>query len=105
MKKLSLILVLAASAVTAAEASEGLAAKYACVACHQASTKVVGPPWKDIAAKYVDGSTTALQLAESIKRGGSGKWGAIPMPPQPAVSDADARELASWILGQKEQKR
>lgn len=100
MTKLNLILVLLACTGASAQASEALAAKYACVACHQASTKVVGPSWKDIAAKYADGGATAAQLAESIKRGGSGKWGSIPMPAQPAVPDADAQALAGWILGQ-----
>lgn len=105
MKKWNWILLLVATMATAAEANERLAASNACTACHQASIKVVGPSWQEIAAKYADGSTTAAQLAESIKRGGSGKFGAVPMPPQPNLSDADARALATWILGQNNTKR
>lgn len=82
-------------------ASESLAAKYACVACHQATQKTVGPAWLDIATKYADRSKTAIQLAESIKKGGSGKWGPVPMPAQTALSDAEAQSLAHWVLSQK----
>ncbi|MET3179769.1 cytochrome c [Variovorax sp. YR750] len=81
-----------------AVASQALAQKYACVACHQPATKVVGPSWKDIGAKYGDGKGTAAQLAASIKAGSSGKWGAMPMPPQAQVPDADLQSLAQWVL-------
>ena len=81
-----------------ATASEQLAQKYACVGCHQADKKIVGPSWSSIREKY-KGSVTPAQLAKSIKAGGSGKWGPIPMPPQGTVSDGDALALASWILG------
>lgn len=91
---------LAAMAAAGAQASDALAAKYACVACHQAEKKAVGPSWKDMAAKYANGGMTAAKLAESIKRGSSGKWGPVPMPAQPALPDADAQALAGWILGQ-----
>jgi cytochrome c len=103
MKKTkSLAMLLAAMAATAgsAHASEALAAKYACVACHQADKKTVGPSWKDIAAKYAGTQTSTATLAASTKRGSSGKWGPIPMPAQPALSDADAQALATWMLGQ-----
>jgi cytochrome c len=82
-------------------ANEALLNKYACVACHQAQQKVVGPSWKQISEKYRDGSKTAAQLAASIKSGGSGKWGAMPMPPQSQVSEADLQALATWILSYK----
>ena len=80
-----------------ATASQALAQKYACVACHQPATKTVGPSWKDIRAKYDDG-TTATQLAATIKAGSTGKWGAMPMPPQPSIPDADLQTLAQWVL-------
>ena len=83
---------------TAAAASQALAQKYSCVACHQATAKVVGPSWKDIGAKYGDGKGTAAQLAASIKAGSSGKWGSMPMPAQAQVPDADAQLLAQWLL-------
>jgi len=86
---------------TMAQANEQLAQKYGCVACHQADKKVVGPAWKSIGEKYSDGSVSPEQLAKSIKAGGMGKWGPLPMPPQPAVSDADALALANWILKSK----
>ncbi len=81
-----------------ADASLALAQKYACVACHQPATKVVGPSWKDIGARYGDGKGTAAQLAASIKAGSSGKWGPMPMPPQAQVPDADLQALAQWLL-------
>ena len=91
---------LAASAASAS-ASEALARKYACTACHQVDKKLVGPSFKDIAAKYAEGSVDARQLAARIKAGGSGKWGAIPMPAQAQVSPADLDALAVWILATK----
>ncbi|MGJ7504121.1 c-type cytochrome [Variovorax sp. ZT5P49] len=81
-----------------AVASQALAQKYACVACHQATAKVVGPSWKDIGARYGEGKGTAAQLAASIKAGSSGKWGAMPMPPQTQIPDADVQSLAQWLL-------
>lgn len=85
--------------VGVADASEALAKKYACAACHQAERKVVGPAWKDVASKYGGGSVTPEQLAASIKKGSSGKWGSMAMPAQGQVSDADLLVLASWVLG------
>ena len=81
-----------------AAASQALAQKYACVACHQPSVKVAGPSWKDITARYGDGKASAAQLAASIKAGSSGKWGAMPMPAQAQVPDADLQSLAQWLL-------
>ncbi len=97
-------LLLLALAVTSAHASEALASRYACIGCHQAAMRTVGPSWNEIAAKYADGSKSAEQLADSIKRGGSGKWGAVPMPAQPALSNADALTLAKWVLGHRQSK-
>ena len=94
----ALLSLLLAGAPAAALASEQLAQRHACVACHQANTKTVGPSWSDIRAKYKDGSATAPQLARNIKAGSTGKWGPVPMPPQAAVPDADAATLAGWIL-------
>ncbi|RYE41844.1 MAG: c-type cytochrome [Hyphomicrobiales bacterium] len=86
------------AASMAGHATEALAGKYACVACHQAGQRVVGPSWNEIEERHGKAGTTPAQLAASIKKGGSGKWGAMPMPPQPTLSDADATSLASWIL-------
>ena len=79
-------------------ASEDLAKKNACLTCHGVSKKIVGPAFADIAQKYNAAKTDADVLAKSIKAGGSGKWGAVAMAPQPQLSDADALTLASWIL-------
>jgi cytochrome c len=85
-------------ATTAVNASEALAKKYGCAACHNADHKVVGPAWRGIAAKYADGSVTAAQLAAAVKKGSSGKWGSMAMPAQSQVPDAEAQTLAAWIL-------
>lgn len=81
-----------------ASASQALAQKYACVACHQPAVKVVGPSWKDIGSRYDGGKGTAAQLVESIKSGSSGKWGPMPMPAQAQVPNADLEAFAQWVL-------
>jgi cytochrome c len=81
-----------------ARADEALARKYNCLACHQVDKKVVGPAYKDIAKKYKGKSGAAALLAEKVKKGGSGTWGPIPMPPNAAVPDADLKKLVDWIL-------
>lgn len=79
-------------------ANTELAQKYACLACHAIDKKLVGPAYLDVAKKYAGQTDAAAMLAKSIKAGGSGKWGPIPMPAQTALSDADAKTLAAWIL-------
>ena len=85
------------AAAAAAMANLALAQKNACMACHAVDKKLVGPSYQDVAKKYAGKS--ADELAKSIKAGGSGKWGAVPMPAQAALSDADAKTLAAWVLG------
>jgi len=80
-----------------AQADEAMAKKYNCFACHQVDKKVVGPAYKDIAKKY-KGQDVAAKLAEKVKKGGSGVWGPVPMPPNPQVPDADVKKLVDWIL-------
>jgi cytochrome c len=75
-----------------------MAKKNACMACHAADKKLVGPSYQDVAKKYAGQKDAAANLAKSIKAGGSGKWGAVPMPAQAALSEADAKTLAAWIL-------
>lgn len=82
----------------ASHASLELAQKNACMACHAVATKVVGPAYQDVAKKYKGQKDAEAMVTASIKKGGSGKWGAVPMPPQAALSDADAKALAKWIL-------
>jgi cytochrome c len=91
-------LVLAAAAAPA-WASMDLAKKNACMACHAVDKKLVGPSYADVAKKYAGQADAEAKLAASIKAGGSGKWGPVPMPAQPKLSDADLKALASWILG------
>jgi cytochrome c len=93
------VLVAAALLASPAFASKELAQKNACLACHAADKKLVGPSYLDIAKKYAGQKDAQAALAASIKAGGSGKWGPVPMPAQPALSDADAKTLAAWVLG------
>lgn len=79
-------------------ASKELAQKSACMACHAVDRKVVGPAFQDVAKKYAGQKDAEATLAANIKKGGSGKWGPIPMPAQAALSDADAKTLAAWVL-------
>jgi cytochrome c len=91
-------LVLAAAA-SPALANLALAQKHACTACHAVDKKLVGPSYADVAKKYAGQADAAKTLAASIKAGGSGKWGPVPMPPQAQLSDADLATLATWVLG------
>ncbi|MFM1980622.1 MAG: hypothetical protein RLZ68_1887 [Pseudomonadota bacterium] len=79
-------------------ASKELAQKNACLACHAVDKKLVGPAFQEIAKKYAGQKDAEAMLIKSIKAGGSGKWGPIPMPAQAALSDADAKSLATWVL-------
>ena len=81
-----------------AQADQALAQKNACLACHAVDKKLVGPAFQDVAKKYAAQSDAQAYLVKSIKAGGSGKWGPVPMPAQPALSGADASTLAAWIL-------
>jgi cytochrome c len=82
-------------------ASEALAKKHNCLACHQVDKKVVGPSYKEVAAKYAGDKAAQAKLADKVKKGGTGVWGQIPMPPNAAVPDADVQALVKWILAQK----
>jgi len=79
---------------------EQVAAKYYCLACHKPEAKV-GPQYKDIAKKYKDDPKATVRIDEQIHKGGSGKWGSIPMPPFPQVSVEETKALADWILASK----
>jgi cytochrome c len=73
-------------------------AAYGCVACHAVDKKMVGPSFKDVAAKYEGHPEAERALAEKIRNGGSGVWGSVPMPPNPQVPDADLHALVKWML-------
>jgi cytochrome c len=85
--------------MTTAQADMNLASQKGCLACHSAEKKLVGPSFRDVAKRYA--GSGADELAASIKRGGSGKWGTIPMPAQPNLTNQEARQIATWILSNK----
>ena len=103
MNRLVPVLVLAAafSSSLAAHASEELAKKHACFACHAVDKKLVGPSYKDVAAKYRNDAGAESRLTDKVKKGSQGTWGQVPMPPNAAVPDGDVRALVKWILSQK----
>ncbi|WP_377156122.1 c-type cytochrome [Roseateles sp. UC29_93] len=82
-------------------ASPELAQKKNCMACHAVDKKLVGPAYKDVAAKYAADKDAVKKLAEKIIKGGSGVWGPVPMPANTQVSPAEAEQLAKWILSTK----
>jgi cytochrome c len=82
-------------------ADEALAKKYACTACHAIDRKLVGPSYKDVAAKYKGDAKAEEKLAVKVKKGGSGVFGPVPMPPNPNVPDADVAKLVKWVLSIK----
>ncbi|MBL8471398.1 MAG: c-type cytochrome [Rhodocyclaceae bacterium] len=101
--KLLVSAVLAASAIAAAPAyaasEKDLATSKGCLACHGIDNKIVGPGYKEIAAKYKGQKDAEAKLIEKVKKGASGTWGPAAMPPQsPASSDADIKTLVQWIL-------
>ena len=92
---------LAAAALPAA-ANEELAKKSGCMACHAMDKKIVGPSFKEVAAKYRGDKTAEAKLVDKVKKGGAGVWGQVPMPPNsPQVKDADITTLVKWILALK----
>lgn len=99
MKLIQIAMVSAVLVSAPAFANKELAIKNACMACHAVEKKLVGPSYQDVAKKYAVQNDAEASLIASIKKGGSGKWGPIPMPAQTALSDADIKTLAAWVLG------
>lgn len=98
----SLALLGAVSALPARAADPmALAKKYACLSCHAVDNKLVGPAWKDVAAKYRGQKDAEAKLMAKVRKGGSGVWGTIPMPPNPGPSDAELKQLVDFILSLK----
>lgn len=81
-----------------AMANEELARSNNCLACHSVDNKIIGPAFKDVAAKYKGDDSATATLVNKVKNGGGGVWGDIPMPPNAAASDADIETLVKWIL-------
>lgn len=100
--KAFLIMVVTASALMMAgqaSANEALAKKSGCLACHGVDKKVLGPGFKDVAAKYKGDASAEGKLVTKVKAGGSGVWGPMPMPANsPQVKDADIQTIVKWIL-------
>ncbi len=84
-----------------AMASADLAKAKNCVACHAADKKLVGPSYKQIAAKYANDKSALEKLTRKVRDGGSGVWGQVPMPPNPQVSAEEAATLVQWVLSHK----
>jgi len=82
-------------------AQEELAKKSGCFACHTVDKKLVGPAYKDVAAKYRGQKDAQAKLFKKVKEGGTGVWGTVPMPPNSHVPDADIKALVKWVLSQK----
>ena len=82
----------------AARADDELYKAKNCFACHRIDRNHLGPPFRAIAAKYVDDKGADVTLARKIREGGVGVWGSVPMPPQAQVTEAEAQTLARWIL-------
>ena len=103
-KKSLITLALSATALLSAApafADLALATSKNGMACHAVDKKLVGPAYKDVAAKYKGDKTAVDKLATKIMKGGSGVWGAVPMPANAQVNEADAKKLATWVLSLK----
>lgn len=101
MKRALITLALTLSVAAPAMADLALAQSKNCMACHAVDKKLVGPAYKEVAAKYAGQKDAVDKLAAKIVKGGSGVWGPVPMPANTQVNDADAKKLAAWILTQK----
>ena len=89
------------SGAALAQDAQQLLKEKACLSCHTVDTKLVGPAYKEVAAKYKSRKDAQAYLAKKIKEGSTGVWGPVPMPPNGTVSDEEAKTLAQWILTQK----
>ncbi len=79
-------------------ADQALATAKNCMACHAVDKKLVGPSYKEVAAKYAGQKDAVDKLAAKIQKGGSGVWGPVPMPANAQVNEAEAKKLAAWVL-------
>lgn len=101
MKRLLTALALTAAAVTPALADLALATSKNCMACHAVDKKLVGPSYKDIAAKYAGQKDAVAKLSAKVIKGGGGVWGPVAMPANAQVSEAEAQKLVTWVLTTK----
>jgi cytochrome c len=105
MKGIGTVILAAASLAVASSALadplEDMMKKYGCNACHSEDKKIIGPAYKEVAAKYKGDAGAVAKLTEKVKKGGSGVWGQVPMPPNPQVPDADVKKMVEMILALK----
>jgi len=102
MIRFTLFALVATVCLTApAFADQALATAKNCMACHAIDKKVLGPAYKDVAKKYAGQKDAAAKLATKVMKGGSGVWGAVSMPANPQVNEAEANKLVAWILALK----
>jgi len=101
MKRALLALAALAAVSVPALADQALATAKNCMACHAVDKKLVGPAYKDVAAKYAGQKDAVDRLTAKILKGGAGVWGPVPMPANAQVNEAEARKLAAWVLSQK----
>jgi len=105
MMKASVAIAVAAGFLFSAPAfaadMEALAKAKNCMTCHKTDGKLIGPSYKETAAKYAARKDAVAYLADKIIKGGTGVWGQVPMPPNPQVSPEDAKKLAEWVMGHK----
>lgn len=98
MNRLLLALFATLAVSSPALADQALATAKNCMACHAVDKKLVGPSYKDVAAKYKDDKSAVDKLAQKIMKGGSGVWGPVPMPANAQVNEAEAKKLAAWVM-------
>ena len=101
MKRTLITLAMTLSVAAPAMADLALATSKNCMACHAVDKKMVGPSYKDVAAKYAGQKDAVDKLATKIIKGGSGVGGPVPMPADARVAEADAKKLAAWVMAQK----
>ena len=89
---------LLAGGALADDAGQALAGKSGCLACHSVDKKIIGPAYKDVAAKYKGQADAEDKLVAKVKAGGAGVWGPMPMPANPKVADADLHTIVKWVL-------
>ena len=93
---------LALGATLPVQASEALAKKHLCTTCHVVKgAKTIGPTYAEVAKKYAGQKDADAKLADKVKKGSTGVWGQVPMPPNAAVPDADIKALVKWVLATK----
>ena len=81
-----------------AEQVQALMKKHNCSSCHAIDKKLIGPSYKEVAEKYKGDSSARQHLIDKVKKGGSGVWGPVPMPPHPTVPEADIEAIVDWTL-------